>query len=56
MLLQNKIAVAPSVTKTDMSDQMDEKGRDKMIESSALKRSGEPIKVANIALFLATCQ
>jgi 3-oxoacyl-[acyl-carrier protein] reductase len=33
---------------------MDEKGRDKIIESFALKRSGEPIKVANVALFLAS--
>lgn len=47
-------AIAPSVTKTDMFDQVDEKERDKMIESSALKRACEPYEVANVALFLAS--
>jgi 3-oxoacyl-[acyl-carrier protein] reductase len=45
-------AIAPSVTRTDMYDQMDEKARNKLIESSALKRPCEPVEVANVALFL----
>ena len=45
-------AIAPSITKTDMFDQMEEKARNKLIESSALKRPAEPAEVANVALFL----
>ena len=47
-------AIAPSITKTDMFDQMEEKARKKLIESSALKRPAEAIEVANVALFLAS--
>jgi 3-oxoacyl-[acyl-carrier protein] reductase len=47
-------AIAPSVTNTYMFNQMDEKARNKMIESSALKRPGEPREIANAALFLAS--
>ena len=47
-------AIAPSITKTDMFDQMEEKARNKLIESSALKRPAEAIEVANVALFLAS--
>ena len=47
-------AIAPSITDTDMSDQMDEKILNKHIETSALKRTAEPIEVANVALFLAS--
>lgn len=47
-------AIAPSVTKTDMFYQMDEKARNKLLASSALKRPGEPYEVANVALFLAS--
>lgn len=46
--------IAPSVTKTEMFDQMEEKAREKLIESSALKRFAEPLEVANVALFLAS--
>jgi 3-oxoacyl-[acyl-carrier protein] reductase len=46
--------IAPSVTKTDMYDQMEENARNKLIESSAFKRAAEPIEVANVALFLAS--
>ncbi len=46
--------IAPSVTKTDMFDQMEENARAKLIESSALKRAAEPLEVANVALFLAS--
>ena len=37
-----------------MFDQMEEKARRKLIESSALKRPAEPVEVANVALFLAS--
>ena len=47
-------AIAPSITKTDMFDQMEEKARNKLIESSALKRPAEAVEVANVALFLAS--
>jgi len=46
--------VAPSVTKTEMFDQMEENARTKLINSSAFKRGAEPIEVANVALFLAS--
>ena len=47
-------AIAPSLTKTDMVDQTDEKSRKTLIESSALKRPAEAVEVANVALFLAS--
>ena len=47
-------AIAPSITKTDMFDQMEEKACKKLIESSALKRPAEAVEVANVALFLAS--
>ena len=47
-------ALAPSITKTDMFDQMEEKARKKLIESTALKRPAEVVEVANVALFLAS--
>jgi 3-oxoacyl-[acyl-carrier protein] reductase len=47
-------AIAPSVTKTDMLDQMESVARDRMILSTALKRPAEVIEVANVALFLAS--
>ena len=47
-------AIAPSITKTDMSDQMEENIRNKHLETSALKRTADPIEVANVALFLAS--
>jgi 3-oxoacyl-[acyl-carrier protein] reductase len=46
--------IAPSITKTDMFEQMDEKARNKLIESSALKRPAEAKEIANAALFLAS--
>ena len=46
--------IAPSVTKTEMYEQMEENARNKLIESSAFKRAAEPIEVANVALFLAS--
>lgn len=47
-------AIAPSVTRTDMFEQMEEKARNKQIEASALKRPAEPIEIANVALFFAS--
>lgn len=47
-------AIAPSVTKTAMYDQMEEKARTKLIEASALKRPAEVLEIANVALFLAS--
>ena len=47
-------ALAPSVTKTDMFDQMSADARDSLIESSALKRCAEPQDIASVALFLAS--
>jgi len=47
-------AIAPSITQTDMFDQMNEKARNKIIESSALKRPADPMEIANVALFLAS--
>ncbi|SVE23394.1 uncharacterized protein METZ01_LOCUS476248, partial [marine metagenome] len=47
-------AIAPSLTMTDMFDQTDEKSRNKLIESSALKRPAEAVEIANVALFLAS--
>jgi len=46
--------VAPSVTKTEMYDQMEENARIKLINSSAFKRAAEPLEVANVVLFLAS--
>lgn len=47
-------AIAPSVTKTDMFDEMDPLAREKMINSTALKRPADSSEVANAALFLAS--
>ena len=47
-------AIAPSITKTDMFDQMDDEQRNKLIESAALKRPAEAVEIANVALFLAS--
>lgn len=47
-------AIAPSITRTDMFDQMEEKARSRLIAASALKRPAEAIEVANVALFLAS--
>lgn len=46
--------IAPSVTRTDMYDQMSDSAREAQIESSALKRAAEAEEVANVALFLAS--
>ncbi len=46
--------IAPSVTKTEMFDQMEENARTKLINSSAFKRAADPVEIANVALFLAS--
>lgn len=45
-------AIAPTITKTDMYGQMEAKAREKLIQSSALKRAAEPLEVANAVLYL----
>jgi 3-oxoacyl-[acyl-carrier protein] reductase len=47
-------SIAPGVTKTDMYHQMALEAREKLIESSAMKRAAEPQDIANAALFLAS--
>jgi len=47
-------AIAPNITKTDMFDQLEEKARKKLIESSVFKRPAEAVEIANVALFLAS--
>lgn len=47
-------AIAPTVTKTDMYDQMEGKARERLISTSALGRPANPDEVANTALFLAS--
>ena len=47
-------AIAPSITNTEMFNQMDLNSRDKLIKQSALKRYAEPIEIAQSALFLAS--
>jgi len=47
-------AIAPSVTRTDMYEQMSVAARDKLINSSAMKRAADPRDIANVALFLAS--
>ena len=46
--------IAPGVTRTDMSEQMNEAARKSLINRAALKRSAEPQDIANTALFLAS--
>lgn len=47
-------AIAPGPTRTDMYEQMTPAARERLVESSALKRAGEPQDIANVALFLAS--
>jgi 3-oxoacyl-[acyl-carrier protein] reductase len=47
-------AIAPGVTTTDMFDQMTPAAREKLINSSSLKRPAVPEDIANMALFLAS--
>ena len=47
-------AIAPSVTESDMFEQMEAKARSHLLERSALKRPARPLEIANVALFLAS--
>lgn len=46
-------AVAPGFTKTDMTDVVSDKIKEKMISSTPLKRIGQPEDIANAVAFLA---
>jgi len=45
-------AVAPTVTRTTMYDQMEPRAREQLINAAAMKRPAEPNEVANTVLFL----
>ena len=45
-------AVAPGFIMTDMTAGLDEKYRERLAQSAALKRAGEPIDVARVVYFL----
>jgi 3-oxoacyl-[acyl-carrier protein] reductase len=47
-------AIAPGLTETAMADQMEEKAKTLMINSSAMNRLAQPQEIANTALFLAS--
>jgi 3-oxoacyl-[acyl-carrier protein] reductase len=47
-------AIAPSITRTDMFDQMTLGGKERLISNSALNRVAEPEEVAKLAYFLAS--
>ena len=47
-------AIAPGIIETDMSQQMEKKARDRLIESNVFKRPAEAAEVANLALYLAS--
>lgn len=47
-------AIAPGFIHTPMTDKIPDKHRERIVEAVPLKRVGEPIDVANAALFLAS--
>ena len=47
-------AIAPTITNTDMLNEMDPKAIDSLLSRSALNRVCEPQEIANIAAFLAS--
>ena len=47
-------AVAPTVTRTAMYDQMEARAREQLISAAAMRRPAEPNEVANTVLFLAS--
>lgn len=47
-------AIAPGFITSDMTNALDEKMRDRVLEEIPLKRFGEPVDIANAALYLAS--
>ena len=47
------IAIVPSITNTEVYNQIEDNVCKQPIESTTLKRTAEPIEVANAAVFLA---
>lgn len=47
-------AIAPGFISTDMTDELDEKVKDHMIQTTSLKRLGTTEEIANVAIFLAS--
>ncbi len=47
-------AIAPGFIDTDMTDNLDDKIKDLMIQATSLKRFGSTEEIANIAIFLAS--
>ena len=47
-------AIAPGIIKTDMTSNIPDEEKEKIIESTCMKRMGEAVEVANAALFLAS--
>ena len=47
-------AVAPTITETDMFDQMNGDARDALIQGGAIRRASNPREIANVVAFLAS--
>lgn len=47
-------AIAPGFIATEMTEKLDEKVKDQMIQNTALKRFGATEEIANVAIFLAS--
>ena len=47
-------AIAPGFITTEMTDELDDKIKDQMIQSTSLKRFGTTEEMANVAIFLAS--
>lgn len=47
-------AIAPGFIATEMTDELDEKIKEQMIQNTALKRFGSTEEIANVAIFLAS--
>ena len=47
-------AIAPGIIETDMSKDVPEDEKEKIIKSTCMKRIGKPVEIANTALFLAS--
>ena len=47
-------SIAPGITKTDMSNQMDDNAVQKALSTISLSRLAEPSEIAEVALFLSS--